>query len=117
METYLFIALYIIGLIECLDIGYFFAKWDMYKKIKYMNLDNRTQITEDLYTNICFYLLPYERLDKLSNKLPLNYLLNRKIKCHLKNKTYSNENILELLERIKTLKWEDIKNTQFQSKE
>lgn len=112
METYQFFIILIVLFIECIDIGIFFAKLELYQKIRYMDSDKRTEISEDLYSTICFYLLPYEKIDKLSSKLPLNYLFNKEIKRNLKNKTYKKENILELLERINSLKWEDMKNIQ-----
>lgn len=109
MQEYLFAAAAAVALTEGIDIAHSAARLEMYEKIKYMDTDKRTEIPSDVYSSICFYLL-HDKLIKLTKNLPITYLFDRKIKKTLENKTYNKEPILELLGRIKNIKWEDIKD-------
>lgn len=96
--------------IGVLDIVSACARVEMYRELKYFVDDDRKEITDGLYSKISFYLNPEEKLIKLTQKFPLTYLFDRKIRGMLKNKTYDGENILERIDRLKNLKWEDIKD-------
>ncbi|MBU3957967.1 MAG: hypothetical protein KKB25_02745 [Nanoarchaeota archaeon] len=112
MQEYLLAAAAAGALIEGIDLAHSAARLEMYNAIKNMDTDKRTEIPSDVYSSICFYLLP-DGLIKLTKKLPVTCLFDRKIKKTLENKTYNEEPILELLERIENIKWEDIKDKPF----
>lgn len=97
-------------LIEGVDMANVAARVEMYRELRYLVNDNRNEISDSVYSRICFYLIPDEKLIKLTKKFPLTYLFDRKIKSMLKNKTYDGECVLERLDRIKNLRWEDIKD-------
>lgn len=109
MQEY-FWGIIIIGIFEGLDIASVAARVEMYNELRYLTNDKRNEIPTGLYSSICFYLIPGEKLIKMTKKFPLTYLFDRKIKSVLKNKTYDGEYVLERLDRIKNLKWEDIKD-------
>lgn len=96
--------------VELFDLASVAARVETYKELRYLINDDIREIPVGLYSSICFYLIPEEKLIKLTKKLPLTYLFDRKIRSMLKNKTYNGENILERLDRIKNVKWEDIKD-------
>jgi hypothetical protein len=110
MQDYLFYGLYGGVLIEAIDLAVSAARLEMYNAIKYLSVDKRAEIPSNVYDSICFYLLPNDKLIKLTKNLPITYLFDRKIKIMLKNKTYGGKPVLDVLEEIKNTKWEDIKN-------
>lgn len=82
----------------------------MHNEIKYLERDKRTEVPTGIYSSICFYLVPDDSLIKFTRRLPITYLFDRKIKKTLKDKTYDGKPILERLEQIKNINWEDIKD-------
>jgi len=110
MQEYFFDIVVILVLIEILDFTSALCRVEMYEKLIYLVNDKRNEIPIDLYSSVCFYLIPDDKLIKLTKKFPLTYLFDRKIKSLLKNKTYDEEYILERLDRIKNIRWEDIKD-------
>jgi hypothetical protein len=93
-----------------LDVVSIVAMFDMYKELKYLSNDMRTDVPLGLYSSVCFYLIPNDGFVKLTKRFPLTCLFDRKIKNMLKDKTYNGRDILEILETIKNVKWEDIKD-------
>lgn len=110
MQEYFWMIIGIGILIEGWDVAMVVARVEMYEELRYLVNDSINEIPTGLYSSICFYLIPDKKLIKLTKKLPLTYLFDRKIKSMLKNKTYDGECVLERLDRIKNLKWEDIKD-------
>lgn len=97
-------------LIEGLDIAGIAARFEMYKRLKRIRRDKRYNISAGVYSRVCFYMIPGDEFIKLTKMLPLTYLFDRKMKNILKGMTYNGEDILELLERLGNLKWDDIKD-------
>jgi len=110
MQEYFWMIIGICFLIEGLDMANVAARIEMYNQLSYLINDKRDSISDDLYSTICFYLIPNEGIIKITKKFPLTYLFDRKIRRMLKNKTYNKEDILERLDRIKNIRWEDIKD-------
>lgn len=110
MQEYFWPIISIGIFIEVLDIASVCARVEMYRGLKYLVSDDRKDITDGLYSKISFYLIPEEKLIKLTQKFPLTYLFDRKINSMLKNKTYDGEYVLERIDRVKNLKFEDIKD-------
>ncbi len=110
MQEYFWIIIGIGFLIEGLDLASVAARIEMYNELRYHINDKKDGISDGLYSTICFYLIPNEGIIKITKKFPLTYLFDRKIRRMLKNKTYNKEDILERLDRIKNIRWEDIKD-------
>jgi len=97
------------ALVGAIDIAGVAARLETYKGLKYAETDQRKEISDNLYSSICFYLVkPYEPIVKLTKYLPFTHLLERKMKKMLEGKTtIYGIPILDIINRPQ-LKLEDI---------
>ena len=107
MQIYLLSAIFFIIAIDVASVA---ARFEMYGKLRYMVNDGVVEISEGVWSSICYYLIPSDRFAKFTKIFPLTYLFERKIIGMLKGKTYEGRNVLERMEYVKNLKWEDIKD-------
>lgn len=104
MQDYVFYGLLGGALVEGIDIAHSAARLEMYNAIKYLGVDKRTEISDNIYGKVCYYLIPAEKMIKLTKNLPITYMLDRKIKNMLRNKTYHGKPVLDILEKVKNQK-------------
>lgn len=91
-------------------MGHTFARHELYNNLKRMDIDRRTNLSLDTYSSVCFYLLPDDFLTKITRYFPITYITDKKLRNLLKNKTFNGEPVLDILERIKNMNIEDIKD-------
>ena len=107
MQIYLLATIF---LIITLDLASAAARFEMYSGLRYLKNDGVYEISAGTWSSICFYLIPSYKFIKLTKILPLTYLFDRKIRSMLKGKTYEGRDVLERIEYVKNLKWEDIRH-------
>lgn len=97
------IVIYTIVFILMMDLASAWARSEMYTKIRILTDVGKMDIPLEIYSSICFYLIPTDNIVKITKNLPITYLIDLKLKHMLKDTVYDDENVIERLDRIQNL--------------
>jgi len=95
-ETLLY-AGYATAFVEAIDlIGGVAPRLEMFNELR--NMKEKDMENNNIYSSVCFYLKDNDYISKIPRHLPLTFIMNKIIRHYLKDKTYNEIPVLDIID-------------------